>query len=163
MKKLTAILCLTIAVLLGSVGTSESADFAKGAAAYENGDYTAALREWKPLAERGNADAQTHLAAMYDEGLGVPQDYKIAGKWLRLAAEQEVSAAQNNLGFMYETREGVIQDSVYAYMWFSIAASSGLKEASGNRDTVGKQMISNQIEKEQRLARECVRKKDKGC
>ena len=75
MKKLTAILCLTIAVLLGSVGTSESADFAKGAAAYENGDYTAALREWKPLAERRNALAQSNLGAMYEKGRGVLQEY----------------------------------------------------------------------------------------
>ena len=150
-------------MLLGSVGTSESADFAKGAAAYENGDYTAALREWKPLAERGNADAQTHLAAMYDEGLGVPQDYKIAGKWLRLAAEQEVSAAQNNLGFMYETGEGVIQDGVYAYMWFSIAASSGDEYAPKNRDLIAKEMTPSQIEQAQGLVREYSRKKYKGC
>ena len=75
MKKLTAILCLTITVLLGSVGASESADFAKGAAAYENGDYTAALREWKPLAERRNALAQSNLGAMYEKGRGVLQEY----------------------------------------------------------------------------------------
>ena len=58
MKKLTAILCLTIAVLLGSVGEGWSADFQKGLTAYDNGDYATALREWKPLAEQGNADGQ---------------------------------------------------------------------------------------------------------
>ena len=37
MKKLTATLCLTIAVLLGSTGMSASADFQKGLNATQNG------------------------------------------------------------------------------------------------------------------------------
>ena len=44
MKKLTAILCLTIAVLLGSVGVSESDGFDRGERAYKNGDYATAMR-----------------------------------------------------------------------------------------------------------------------
>ena len=58
MKKLTASICLTLALLLGSAGMSWSADFQKGAAAYKSGDYATALREWKPLAEQGNSSAQ---------------------------------------------------------------------------------------------------------
>ena len=57
MKTLLTTLCLTIAVLLGSVGNSESADFQKGVTAYESGDYATAMREWKPLAEQGFAGA----------------------------------------------------------------------------------------------------------
>ena len=48
MKNLTATICLTIAVLLGSVGVSASADFQKGVTAYKNGDYATALRETNP-------------------------------------------------------------------------------------------------------------------
>jgi hypothetical protein len=55
MRKLTATLCLTLAVLLGSVGMSRSADFQKGLTAYQSGDHATALREWEPLAEQGNA------------------------------------------------------------------------------------------------------------
>ena len=61
MKKLTAILCLTIAVLLGSLGASWSADFQKGLAAAKSGDFATALLEWAPLAEQGNADAKDTL------------------------------------------------------------------------------------------------------
>jgi len=71
MKRLLPILCLTLAVLLGSAGVSESADFQKGFDAYERGDYTTALREWTPLAEQGDADAQYVLGLMYHNGLGV--------------------------------------------------------------------------------------------
>ena len=52
MRNLTATLCLTIAVLLGSMGMSASADFQKGQTAYKSGDYATALREWKLLAEQ---------------------------------------------------------------------------------------------------------------
>jgi len=53
MKHLTATLCLTIAVLLGSVGNSESADYNKGLTAYQSSDFATALREWEPLAKLG--------------------------------------------------------------------------------------------------------------
>jgi TPR repeat protein len=85
MKRLTATICLTIALLLGSVGMSWSADFQKGWTAYESGDYATVFREWTPLAKQGNARAQYLLGSMCNEGLGVPQDYKAAAKWCRPA------------------------------------------------------------------------------
>ena len=163
MKKLITTICLTLAVLLGRAGVSESADFQKGLTAYDNGDYATALREWKPLAEQGYYNAQNNLGVMFDSGRGVPQDYKTALKWFRLAAEQGNARAQYNLGFMYDDGKGVIQDNAYAYMWYNIAASSGDKEAAEQRDNVAKKMTPSQIETAQKLARNCVRTKYKGC
>jgi hypothetical protein len=57
MKRLTATICLSLAVLLESVGVSESADFQKGWTAYESSHYAAVLREWTPLAKQGDAVA----------------------------------------------------------------------------------------------------------
>jgi hypothetical protein len=51
MRKLTATICLTIAVLFGSVWVSWSADYQKGYAAFRSGDYATALRELTPLAD----------------------------------------------------------------------------------------------------------------
>ena len=48
-------------------------------------DYISNLQE---LAEQGDADAQSGLGVMYATGVGVPQDYTEAVKWLRLAAEK---------------------------------------------------------------------------
>ena len=110
MKKLTATFCLTIAVLLGSVGVSWSADFDRGRAACKREDYATALLEWTPLAEQGNADAQFELGSMYDRGKGVPKDYKEAVKWYRLAAEQGKAPAQYNMGVLYDNGEGVPKD-----------------------------------------------------
>jgi len=63
-------------------------DFQKGFDAYNNGDYATALREWRPLAEQGLADAQSNLGWMYEYGEGVPKDYVQAYMWLNLAAAQ---------------------------------------------------------------------------
>ncbi len=48
------------------------ADFQAGVDAYERGDYDTALKEWRPLAEQGHAQAQLNLGIMYSQGLGVP-------------------------------------------------------------------------------------------
>jgi len=163
MKHLTAILCLKIALLLGSTGMSWSADFQKGLTAYDSGDYATALREWAPLAEQGNAAAQFNLGLLYENGYGVPQDYKIAMKWYTLAAEQGNAGAQYNLGWMFYIGEGVIQDNVYAHMWWNFVASSGDQDAVEMRDKVAGRMTPSEIAEAQELARECVRKEYKGC
>ena len=115
------------------------------------------------LPNRETAVAQYNLGVMYDNGQGVPQDYKTAVKWYTLAAEQGTAVAQYNLGTMYALGNGVIQDNVYAHMWLNIAASSGNKMASKNREIVAKRMTPADISAAQNLARECVRKKYKGC
>ena len=69
-------------------------DLEDGFAAVQKGDFATALRLWKPLAEQGNASAQTNLGVMYDNGQGVAQDYKTAVKWYTLAAEQGDAKAQ---------------------------------------------------------------------
>ena len=122
MNKLVTSICLTLALLLGSAGVSFSADLNKGVDAYESGDFTTALREFKPLAEQGHAKAQYNLGVIYRRGNGVPQDYKTAVKWYTLAAEQGNADAQYNLGFMYRKGHGVPQDYKAAVKWWTKAA-----------------------------------------
>ena len=81
------ILTLAIALFVLPAVNASAQDFDKGFAAYQSGDWATALREWTPLAEQGRADAQYNLGLIYDKGWGVPQDYKAAVKWYRLAAE----------------------------------------------------------------------------
>ena len=126
-------------------------------------DDKTAVKWYRLAAEQGNASAQTVLGAMYNEGQGVTQNYKTAVKWFRLAAEQGLAIAQFSLGYMYDNGNGVIRDYVRAHMWFNIAALSGYKDAVKKRDIVAKRMTTLQIVTAQKLARECVRKKYKGC
>ena len=93
-------------------------DIEAGWEAAQRGDYAAALREWRPLAEQGHAVAQNNLGVMYFNGQGVAQDYAEALKWYSKAAEQGHAQAQYNLGVMYANGQGVAQDKVQAHMWF---------------------------------------------
>jgi TPR repeat protein len=72
------------------------------AASYERGDYAAALRVWRPLANQGNAASQFKLGNMYHHGEGVPQDFAAAVTWYRKAADQGDAEAQLHLGNMYD-------------------------------------------------------------
>ena len=138
------------------------ADFQKGYDAFNKGDYATALAEWQPLAEQGDVKAQSYLGFMYSRGRGVLQDYQEALKWTKLSAEGGDAKAQGFLGAIYALGEGVPQDYVRAHMWSNIATANG-ETATVTRDIVAKKMTSAEIKKAQKLARECVAKKYKGC
>ena len=123
---------LMIALFVGLAATPASAGWDEGAAAYGRGDYETALREWRPLAERGNAKAQYYLGLMYAEGQGVPQNYGEAAKWWRKAAELGYVGAQYNLGIMYDNGRGVAQDYAEAMKWYRKAAELGDAQAQHN-------------------------------
>jgi uncharacterized protein len=55
-------------------------------AAYSRRDYATALWLLRPLANQGDAGAQTNLGFMYSKGQGVPKDYVRAHLWLTLSA-----------------------------------------------------------------------------
>ena len=157
---------IIIQVLLFSLSLSISsyaADFNKGLTAAQSGDFATALKEWKPLAEGGNAVAQFNLGLMYENGWGVSQDYKEAVRLYRLAAEQGIAEAQTNLANRYYYGEGVNKDIVYAHMWKIISASNGFEPAKEDLKIIEKEMTSSHISEAQRLARECVKKNYKGC
>ena len=107
-------------------------DSQAGFDAANRGDFATALREWKPLAEAGDANAQYNLGVMYSKGEGVLQDYKEAVKWYLLAAEQGDANAQFNLGVMYRKGEGVLQDDKEAAKWYLLAAEQGYASAQYN-------------------------------
>ncbi len=130
------------------------ADVQAGVDAYEKGDYATALKEWRPLAEQGDADAQYNLGWMYEKSFGVPQDDKEAVRWYRLAAEQGIGHAQYRLGGMYTLGRGVPQDFVLSHMWLNLAAALGDEQARTLRDKLAKQLTPAQLDDAQRLARE---------
>ncbi len=130
----------------------------EGVAAYKQGDYATALREWRPLAEQGVAEAQSRLGFMYTFGEGVSQDHAEAVKWYRKAAEQGNAKAQKYLGLIYVGDLGVPQDYVQAHMWLDLAASifspgEDRDIAVKNRDHVARGMTLTQLAEAQRLAR----------
>ncbi len=91
MKALRGVIVLVLALALPA--PVAGADFQAGTEAFNRGDYASALKEWRPLAEQGDANAHYLLGTMYADGKGVPQDSAEAMKWYRLAAEQGYAAA----------------------------------------------------------------------
>ncbi len=107
----------------------ENECYQDGEDAYSQGDYTTALKELKPLAERGHVESQHRLGVMYGNGTGVDKDYEQAIKWFRRAAEQGHDRAQCNLGITYKRGMGVDKDDSEAVKWFRKAAEQGLDRA----------------------------------
>ena len=93
--------------------------------AYAAGDYELALKNWRPLAETGDAPAQVNLGVMYNQGHGVVQDDKEAVRWYKLAADQGYSPAQWRLAIMYKTGTGVIQNYEEAFKLYKLLAEQG--------------------------------------
>jgi len=114
----------------GIVRPVEDADAAE--AAYQKGNYETAIRLARPLAESGNARAQSLLGRMYSRGRGVAHDEIEAVKWLRRAADQGDATAQFTLGNLYAEGKGVPQDYVEAARLYRLAAERGDPQAQYN-------------------------------
>ncbi|GEM_PF-121824 len=114
-----------VAILLLTFPCLAWAGLEEGLAAYERGDFAAALLELRPLALKGASEAQLRLGMMYYNGHGVQRDYVEAVKWYRKAAEQGSSLAQYNLGLMYQKGQGVPKSLSEAVRWFRKAAEQG--------------------------------------
>ena len=84
------------------VNQAISQSFERGDDAANAGDFTTALKEWKPLAENGHVKAQLGLGLIYLNGEGgIPKDNEEAEKWFKKAAEQGSLEAQLILGQRY--------------------------------------------------------------
>jgi len=123
-------------------------DINNGINAYKSGDYITAFKEFKPLAEQGDAYAQNNLGLMYKYGNGVPMDTEKATKWIRLSANQGLDIAQNYIGNIYEIGLGVTQDYSEALKWYTLSAEQGYDFAQnrlGNLYSMGLGVLQDNV------------------
>lgn len=86
--------------------------------------------EWfRKAALQGSLDAETNIALMYADGVGVAKDRAQAIAWFRLAAEGGEAAAEYNLALVYERGEGAPQDYKESTRWLMAAADQNLVPA----------------------------------
>lgn len=128
---------MILAIALGSftlaLGTPAFADgLVDGARAFQQQNYSAALKDWRPLAVEGNPVAQNNLGVMYLDGKGVPQNLSEAVRWISLSAAAGSSLGQNNLGGLYRDGKGVARDYNKAFRWFAAGAAQGNSGAQYN-------------------------------
>jgi TPR repeat protein len=107
-------------------------DFSDGVDAYVKGDYAAAYRLWKPLADGEDPVAMFNIAVLHAQGLGIPQDPQTAAQWYLRAAQGAYAPAQFNLGVAYLQGLGLPEDPGEARDWFLRAAEQDHRQAQYN-------------------------------
>ncbi len=81
-----------------------------------------ALALLQPLAEAGNARAQTGLGLLYAKGWAVPRDYEKARQWWERAAAGGDPHLQFNLALLY-LHVAALRDEAQARHWLERAAA----------------------------------------
>jgi len=127
LRRLVVVCCLASAVVVGPVWAQDfwagtyrydSGDWAHevwaGTYLYDSGDIAGALRVLRPLANRGNAEAQVVLCLHEQE----EENYAKAMEWCHKAAQQGHCDAMLELCLMYDGEEGVPHDEAKADEWF---------------------------------------------
>jgi len=95
--------------------------------AYDRASSATTLKVWLPLAEEGDAEAQTYVGETYEKGLGIEPDYALAAYWYLTAAEQGFSRAAINLGNLFELGLGLDKDLDMARFWYRQASGEGIQ------------------------------------
>ena len=151
-----------LALATVAVPDTACADTARGWRAYASGDYEAAIREWRPLAEAGDHEA----------AYGVGMAWQIMGQparavpWYEQAARAGSADAQVLLGTIYARGAGVPRDAdvprgagvprdlVRAYAWLRLAVAQKHPNAALLLDDVAGRMTPGQIEAGRRMSAE---------
>jgi cell division septation protein DedD len=92
-------LCAAAAAAMVSASPA-GADVRAGIEAWRAGNYEAAVREWRPLADAGDRDAQFNMGQAYKLGRGVTMDLTQAQGWYERAARQGHTQAESALGLL---------------------------------------------------------------
>jgi TPR repeat protein len=142
--KLCRLLCLALLLCFVFPILSNADQLEDAKAAIENEDFEKAFELLSPLAEEGNAEAQTCLGALYVNGQGVEKDDTKGLSWIMKAARQGYDQARlrafsihlelanqgdasalYNLGYMCLHGWGGKQDTDVCIGWLESAAKKG--------------------------------------
>jgi TPR repeat protein len=155
MKTMLRSIILAAAVLLPVLASAGYDDAIQN---YSNGNYEAALKEFRQLSDQGDAQSTYFVGFFYHNGFGVPRDDAEAAKWFRRAAAKNHSLAQYYLGKLAEQGKGVEKDPVAAHMWYSLSVKSAPNERDAAYTTkdinrLERKMTPEQIGKAKELAK----------
>lgn len=96
-----------------------------GSAAADENDYVTALECYNKVLDGTEpvflAVAMNNIGIMYENGLGVEQDYTMAMEWYEKSAELNNNEAMTYIGALYENGLGVKQNYNEAMKWYNKA------------------------------------------
>jgi TPR repeat protein len=96
--------------------------FDRAAAAFDAGNYEAAFKAFRKLANKGDLAAMRNVALMERKGLGTDKDPEAAQDMYRFVASAGLPTAQYDLGEMLLHGEAGDPDAKAAARWFALAA-----------------------------------------
>jgi len=76
-------------------------------------------------AKQNHVKAMHVLGTLYEEGIGVAEDFKLSAQWHEKAADRGLAEAQMSLALLYDQGKGVERDPSIAAEWTMKAASQG--------------------------------------
>ncbi|HVU31385.1 MAG TPA: SPOR domain-containing protein [Sphingomicrobium sp.] len=88
------------ALLIGMAAPLSAQSVIAGIDAWQRSDYAGAVAIWRPLAEKGDADAEFNLGQAYRLGRGVPTNLAAAKIWFERSAKQGHIDAETTLGLL---------------------------------------------------------------
>ena len=112
---------LLIPILMLAAAPAPAQSVRAGIEAWQKGDAAGAVAIWRPLADKGDADAAFNLGQAYRLGKGVPLDLAQAQGWLDRAARKGHVDAQATLGLLL-FQNG---NRVGGMRWLKAAADAG--------------------------------------
>ena len=112
---------LGAALLIATAAPLSAQSVRAGIEAWQQSDYSGAVAIWRPLAEKGDSDAQFNLGQAYRLGRGVPTNLSAAKTWFERAASQGHVDAQTTLGLLL-FQNG---DQAQGLNWLKKAAEQG--------------------------------------
>jgi TPR repeat protein len=117
---------------LAFAATANAGPLEDAEAAIGKGDYASALQLLITLVDQDNTQAERLLGIMYIKGLGVPQDYKMGMRWMRVAANKGLAEAENDVALLYQRGWGVDRNDAEAIKWYRRAADHGMVTSQVN-------------------------------
>jgi uncharacterized protein len=97
MNRKYLIVMALLTVMAGPIWAQSVKD---GIDAWQRADYSGAVAIWRPLAEKGDADAEFNLGQAYRLGRGVPTNLAAAKTWFERSASQGHVDAETTLGLL---------------------------------------------------------------
>lgn len=126
-QKIRVVVLGAALVSIAILSLAQAQNYSNGLDAARAGDYDAAVMQWKPLADKGDAMAQFNLALMYHRGLGVKLDEAKAVDLYKKSAANGYPMAQEFLAAAYsEGWFGLPRDPKKAAYWLGRLEANSL-------------------------------------
>ena len=107
MRPYITIICITFLLVFTAEAATQNATLDDAKLAIRTQDFAKAASILKPLAKKGDKQAQYQLAVLYRNGQGAKKDPDKAFLWMKRSANQGYKRAQYSLGTLYEAGVGV--------------------------------------------------------